>query len=132
MQFKQFGSYLVEEGYIGENELSHASFVQRRLRAKRIGEVLVEMGALSAATLDSVFVTQMNAKAQIEGHRSLRFGEFLVSEGLLGQAVLNAGLARQRAMRSKRLGEILVELGYMRFTDLERAIRAQLDSLAVA
>ncbi len=132
MQFRHFGQYLVEEGYISEAALRHASYVQRLLRSRRIGEILVDMGVLSPATLDDVFVTQMHTKAQIEGHRPLRFGEFLVSEGLLRPAALNAALARQWSMRQKRIGEILVDLGYMRSDDVERAVRNQLDLIAAA
>lgn len=132
MQVRQFGAYLLDEGYVDEMALRHATHVQRVMRSRRIGEILVDMGALSPAALDGVFVAQMHTKAQVEGHRSLRFGEFLVSEGLVKESAIRSALARQWAMRQKRLGEILVELGYLGSADLERAIRGQLDLIAAA
>lgn len=129
---KRFGSFLVEEGFISETALRHALFQQRRLRSLRLGEVLVEMGALSPSTFNVIFVAQMHALARNEGYRPPRFGELLVREGFVDRDTVQVGLARQHAFRKKRLGEILVDLNYLRPAQLEQAVRAQLDALAAA
>ena len=59
-QFRRIGDLLVEEGFIAHSDLLEALAEQKRLRGSRIGEVLMEMGALTVVELDEVVAAQLH------------------------------------------------------------------------
>jgi hypothetical protein len=59
-QFRRIGDLLVEEGFIAHRDLLEALAEQKRLRGSRIGEVLMEMGALTVVELDEVVAAQLH------------------------------------------------------------------------
>jgi hypothetical protein len=122
MQKRFFGAYLVAEGYVTEGQLQLALEHQARLRQTRLGDVLVELGAIPRPMLERAALEQFDASG-----RRLRIGEYLVAEGLVRQADLDRAVVRQEQDRAKRIGEVLVELGFLSLTDLHAAVRAQLD-----
>jgi hypothetical protein len=56
---------------------------------------------------------------------STRLGALLVTRGVLNRAQLSVALEQQRQC-GKRIGEVVLRLGYCRPEDLERVITAQL------
>jgi hypothetical protein len=122
MQRRLFGAFLVAEGYISEGQLQLALEHQVRLRQARLGDILVARGAIPRSMLERAVLDQM----ELSGRR-LRLGEFLVGEGLIRQSDLDGALAQQERDRGKRLGEILIELGFLDTTRLAEAIRHQLE-----
>lgn len=58
-----FGRYLVEEGYIDAAQLRDALWRQQKLRAQRIGEILVQMRALSVDALERAIRLQLDTLA---------------------------------------------------------------------
>jgi hypothetical protein len=122
MQKRFFGAFLVAEGYVKEGQLQLALEHQARLRQTRLGDVLVALGAVPRAALERAAFEQFDASG-----RRLRIGEYLVAEGLVTQADLARAVDQQERDRAKRIGEILVELGFMKAPELEAAVRAHLE-----
>src|SRR6478609_1171266 len=121
MQRRLFGAFLVAEGYITEGQLQLALEHQTRLRQARLGDILVARGSIPRPMLERAVLDQM----ELSGRR-LRLGEFLVGEGLVRQSDLDGALAHQERERGKRLGEIIIELGFLDSTKLSEAVRRQL------
>jgi hypothetical protein len=126
MHRRLFGAFLVGEGYVTEGQLQLALEHQVRLRQSRLGDILVAQGAVPRSVLERAALEQLNASG-----RRLRIGEFLVAEGHVTQADLDRALAQQERDRAKRVGEILVELGFLSRAALEDAVRLQLDAHSV-
>ena len=123
MQRRLFGAFVVAEGYVTEGQLGLALEHQSRLRQTRLGDILVAQGSIPRALLERAALDQMD----IAGGGRLRIGEFLVGEGLVRQADLARALAQQERDRGKRIGEVLLELGFLSAQTLAEAVRAQLE-----
>jgi hypothetical protein len=123
MQRRLFGAFLVAEGYVTEAHLALALEHQRRLRQSRLGDILVAQGAIPRPVLERAVVEQLD----VDGGHRVRLGEFLVGEGLLRQADLDRALAQQERDRAKRIGEVLLELGFLDAETLAQAVRTQLE-----
>lgn len=57
----------------------------------------------------------------------MKIGEFLISEGLITQAQLDEGLAKQKETKGK-LGEILLELGHIDPDAFTKVLEKQLQN----
>jgi type IV pilus assembly protein PilB len=123
MQRRLFGAFLVAEGYVTDAQLALALEHQRRLRETRLGDILVAQGAIPRPLLERAALDQLEGA----GARRARIGEFLLGEGLIGQIDLTRALAQQERDRGKRLGEVLLELGFLDADALSQAVRAQLE-----
>jgi hypothetical protein len=132
MRHLRIGEFLVEEGFITARDLAFALREQERLRRMRVGEILLEMGALTREQLDEVVAEQLARLASLEGLKPLPIGEQLIEERRITQQQLADALAIQARNRKDRLGDILVHRGILDRASLERAIRSQLESIAVA
>lgn len=115
------GQRLIRKGYINAEELEHALDYQQRLPRilhKPIGEILIMLGYLDQSKLDEV-LREKPPQAQIS------LGDILVKTGVLAQWQLShaMSLIEQPAHRGKKLGMLLVELGYARRPDIETALK---------
>ena len=124
MQRRLFGAFLVAEGYVTEGQLQLALEHQHRLRQTRVGDILVAQGAIPRALLERAVLDQID----VAGGLRMRIGEFLAGDGLIRQPTSTAPSRQQERDRGKRLGEILIELGFLDSTNLAEAIRRQLES----
>ncbi|HMR04449.1 MAG TPA: hypothetical protein PKA88_01710 [Polyangiaceae bacterium] len=95
------GQRLRAGGLISEADLTAAVHQQRRLRRKKLGAYLLELGGVPARVLSRA----------VREKRGLCIGEWLVTQGYVSPAVLACALTRQRAERAMRIGDILVEQG---------------------
>jgi hypothetical protein len=123
MHKRLFGAFLVAEGYVTDANLALALEHQRRLRQARIGDILVALGAIPRAVLERAVLEQLD----VDGGRRAPLGEFLVGEGLLRQADLDRALVQQERDRAKRIGEVLLDLGFLDADALAQAVRTQLE-----
>lgn len=117
------GRKLVRKGLISEEELQDALDYQQRLPRilhKPLGEILVTLGYLSDQELEGV----LNEASQAP--RQLSLGEVLVKAGTIQQWQLShaMSLLETPAYQGKKLGLVLVELGYARRPDIEYALKA--------
>jgi hypothetical protein len=131
--WRLLGELLVAKDLIGSDELEAALAEQRRSR-RRLGEILVDRGALSAIQLLDVLAEQYGvalddvgasaAPAEPEPGDWRPLGRILVARGELSQTALDEALAAQRAT-GRRLGEILVDDHGVTMLALASALGAQ-------
>lgn len=117
------GRRLVRQGLISEEELQDALDYQQRLPRilhKPLGEILVTLGYLDPQDLARI----LNEASQ--SPRQLSLGEVLVRAGTIQQWQLShaMSLLETPAYQGKKLGLVLVELGYARRPDIEQALKA--------
>lgn len=116
------GRKLVRKGLISEEELQDALDYQQRLPRilhKPLGEILVTLGYLEEQALEQVL------KEASRAPRQLSLGEVLVRSGTIQQWQLShaMSLLETSAYQGKKLGLVLVELGYARRPDIEQALK---------
>ena len=116
------GRRMVRKGLISEDELQDALDYQQRLPRilhKPIGEILVTLGYVDSEALEKVL-----NEAQ-KPPRDLSLGEVLVRTGTIQQWQLShaMSLSEAPAYQGKKLGSVLVELGYARRPDIENALK---------
>ncbi len=119
------GQRLIRKGYINNEELEHALDYQQRLPRilhKPLGEILIMLGYLNQNQLDEV-LNEKPPQAQ------LSLGDILVKTGVLAQWQLShaMSLIEQPAHHGKKLGMLLVELGYARRPEIESALKEYYD-----
>lgn len=115
------GQRLIRKGYINIEELEHALDYQQRLPRilhKPLGEILIMLGYLDQGQLDEI-LREKPPQAQ------LSLGDILVKTGVLAQWQLSHAMSQieQPEHRGKKLGMLLVELGYARRPDIEAALK---------
>lgn len=130
--WKQFGSFLVEEGFVSENMVDRALEHQERLKKMPLGEILVQLNMLTRDALDSLVQAYMAERRQEAGPPARRIGEFLVERGAITPLQLAAAVRQQRKYRSQRLGELLVEMGKLQPKELDHAIIRQMSQIALS
>lgn len=97
------GTMLIASGLVDEEALARGIEAQSAAHGARVGEILVEQGALDQPTLD--------AAAALQARRKLRIGEVLIEAGLATTSAVDRALDEQRKRKGKRLGEVLVDMG---------------------
>ena len=109
MSCAPIGQRLLAAGLISRADLDAALDEQRRLRRRKLGQVLVEGGLLSRETVELA--------VRIKGAASL--GQFLLEQELIRAGDLERALDRQRRQRAQRLGDLLVAMGAVSRARLE-------------
>lgn len=114
------GELLVNEGYISDKQLKDAIARQNRdLEEKTyvpLGEICVKLKYISRADLQQ-FLKKQRKRIQI--------GELLVNMGLVSYDEIDRALEMQK-VEGKRLGQLLVEMGYITESHLVNTLSAQL------
>ena len=130
-QRRLFGIFLIEEGFITPEQLYHGLTVQRRQRHLYLGEMMVRMGLLTREELEAHLRRHLRMiHSDNEPHTF--FGQYLVDEGIISKDDLNNALTRQKRLQRQRIGDILVDLGYIQRAQLEAAVRHQLVEITLS
>jgi type IV pilus assembly protein PilB len=116
---KKLGQTLTDEGLITNKELELGLEAQQQLRKKRLGEIFVDNGV---STLESINKALMMKKGL---ETDSKLGAILIASGLISQKDLDAALAKQKKYRGHRLGELLVDMGFIDYKMLALAIALQ-------
>lgn len=112
------GELLVREGLVTEGQLSAALQAQEaRPDGTPIGQFLVEQGALSPADLEAGLRRY---------HKKYRLGDILVETNVISETQLQLGVDHHRRT-GLRLGDALLQLGFVNEEMLKLALCAQLD-----
>jgi len=115
------GELLVQSGRVTNAQLDHAIAEQRR-SGEKLGDVFKRLGMLTDRQLNALLEFQFN---QGGAHTSpLRLGNLLVATGHITSEQLEDALRRQ-ALSHKKLGEILIEAGYVLPSRINYSIRVQ-------
>lgn len=134
--WRPLGHLLVEKGLVRAADLEDALAEQQRT-GRRLGEILVAHGAISGPALTRALAEQcgIDVKLKLAAAGDTRPGEIaedepkpwrplgslLVERGALDESQLAEALQEQRTT-DRRLGEILVGLGYVTTLDLVSAV----------
>lgn len=84
---------------------------------------------IGSTMLEETFISQnqLDESHHRQSERNIRLGELLVESGYITPEQLKTALCFQKESRQKRLGQILVELKYLTPNDICLAIASQLD-----
>ena len=143
--WRQLGTLLVDEDLLSPEELERALSEQRRT-GQKLGEVIVGQGSMSSTSLAKALAKQHGVElrnrfeeladdepdpvstatatlGRVGGWRPL--GKVLLDGGLVSENELDEALAEKRAHQDRRLGAILVQLGYISGATLALALAEQ-------
>lgn len=117
------GEILVSEGWITAEQLEHATLNQAEAKDYRpIGDICVEKNWISRQELKTI----------LKEHRvSLRIGDLLVHLGLVTEEQIEHAMADQKSS-GKRLGQVLIDKGFISEDTLASALSVQLGILKIA
>jgi hypothetical protein len=94
---------------------------EQKQTGEKLGDMLVRFGWLSRAEVDAVLALQGQQNGR-DG--SLRLGKILMTMGVVTQEQLDAAIALQQTSH-KRLGDVLVEAGYAKPSEVVRGLSLQ-------
>ena len=112
------GELLLREGLVTEGQLTSALRAQEASAdGTPVGQLLVEQGALSPADLEAVLRRY---------HKKYRLGDILVETNVISETQLQLGVDHHRRT-GLRLGDALLQLGFVNEEMLKLALCTQLD-----
>jgi len=101
------GEVLSRQGLVEEADIKDALTEQKKLRSRRVGEILAEQAELSKTVLEKVI-----HNATRDGKRpQTRVGDILIDAGLVTRKQVDEALNAQNTGKRKRIGLILIERG---------------------
>lgn len=127
------GHLLLDVGLITWEQLEQALEVQQQT-GEQIGKVLVRLGMLDVPVLDDTLQLQLQQQIQkqsVPAPAAIRIGDILVAGGHITREQLHESIEHQKNS-NKKLGEILVEKGYVKQDHVEHGIRLQQMLVAAA
>ncbi len=114
----RLGQMLLKTRTIGVEELQAAYATMRSEGDTSLPEVLIREGVVSAEKLSALMAVQ---------YQEAKLGQILLVSGSLTEEQLAEGLTRQKET-GERLGEALRALGYCQETDIDEALRQQMNA----
>ena len=130
-----FGRIALMMNFVTPPQLTECVMIQERSSPqKKLGAVMIEKGYLSPEQANEVLVIQQVNLQSPSSHPDLRLedviiGKLIVKHGFAAEEQVNEAL-RTQAIREQegvlyRLGEIMVEKGYMSVTDVLNVLKIQ-------
>lgn len=120
---RMLGGLVLQAGRISEAQLEEA-LAEQKNSGEKLGDVLVRLGFLSNRQLDALLDFQRMQGEKETAAGPLRLGDILISAGHLSREHLDCALRKQKSS-GKKLGEILVEEGYVQPRQVKQGIRLQ-------
>lgn len=108
---QMLGAMLLQAGRISEEQLEEA-IAEQKEGGGMLGEILVRRGYLTERQLNALLDFQKVQEEAPSVTSPLRLGDILVSSGYLTRKQLDSALDKQSVSR-KKLGEVLIEEGYV-------------------
>ncbi|WP_429885305.1 GspE/PulE family protein [Geoalkalibacter halelectricus] len=117
---RPLGSILRERGLVDEPGMNQALQEQRKLRTRRVGEIIAEQNNIAQSRIDEEV-------AQVRGNlgkipKNVRVGDILVAAGLVTREQVEEALAAQKDGKKKRIGTLLIEMGLITEAQLLSAL----------
>ena len=117
------GELLIKAKRITQAQIDNA-LIEQRQTGEKLGETLVRLGFIKERELDAVLTFQRNQGGDASASEKLRLGEILVATGQVTRGQLENVLERQRVSK-KKIGELLVEAGYIKPQQVDQGLRLQ-------
>jgi type II secretory ATPase GspE/PulE/Tfp pilus assembly ATPase PilB-like protein len=119
---RPLGEMLTQNGLIDPEDINAALSEQKKLREKRLGEILIESHLLPEMVVEQ---TIDNVRKNSRNRGRFRVGEILIEAGLVTRAQVDEALASQSSGKRKRIGTILVERGLITEEQLLSALASK-------
>lgn len=117
------GELLLRAERIAPHQLDVALNEQKKT-GEKLGDILFRMGLLTAKELNAVLAFQQNQGIESRGSERLRLGELLVATRHISKEQLEDALVKQKISK-KKIGEVLVEAGYIEPHHIEFGLNLQ-------
>jgi hypothetical protein len=127
---RHLGELFIQAKQITQEQLDLALQVQKR-SGQKLGKVLVQLGFVTEGELDAVLKFQQNQNLEKPAQGRLRLGELLVATDVISRKQLEDALSRQKVSK-KKIGEILVEAGFLSPGQLLKGLKLQSRLLTAA
>jgi chitinase len=115
------GALLVQSGHITDEQLNRVIAEQHR-SGEKLGVIFKRLGLLTEDQLKALLDFQHNQ--EVPHSSPLRLGNLLVATGQITRQQLEDAL-RQQTVTHKKLGEVLVESGYVSPSRIKYGVRLQ-------
>ncbi len=129
-----FGRIALMLNFVNSAQLTECVLIQEKAPGKKLGTVMMEQGYLTPSQLNEVISVQQANLQSPSSHPEQRLedtiiGRIMVRHGFATDEQLNDAL-RTQALREQegifyRLGEVMVEKGYMSVTDVLGVLKIQ-------
>jgi hypothetical protein len=117
------GELLIKAKRITQEQLD-AALREQQSTGEKLGGVLIRLGLLRENELDAVLAFQRHQRGEAPASDKLRLGEILVATGQVTRDQLEDVLNRQKRSK-KKIGDLLVEAGYVQPHQIDRSLRLQ-------
>lgn len=117
------GELLLETGYISPLQLK-AAMQEQQASGELVGQILVRQGVISQEDLVNLLEVQLHERLQQQDSSHRHLGEILLSLHAVSRWQLSRALELQNDM-PKKIGQLLVELGYTSRGNVEQALSNQ-------
>jgi type II secretory ATPase GspE/PulE/Tfp pilus assembly ATPase PilB-like protein len=109
-QHSRLCEILKKIGLIRSSDIQKTLARQQSLKSRRLGEIISEQGKISAKDVEAAL--QRSYKSDTIPPNT-RVGDILVAEGLVTRQQVDEALANQQSGRKKKIGQLLVEYGFI-------------------
>lgn len=116
---KRLGEILTEEKMVTPDMVERAIQKQQELRGQKLGQILIKKRIITDDKLAEGLSQQKHEPV------SRRIGDILLQQGFIDRVQLEEALEAQARQREKKLGEIMVEMGYATFKMIGIALAIQ-------
>jgi hypothetical protein len=120
---QMLGALLLQAGQISEEQLEQA-LAEQKASGEKLGEIFVRLGFLTEKQLNALLDFQQSQSDSQSTTSPLRLGDILVSAGHITREKLDDALCKQ-AISRKKLGEVLIEEGYIEPLQVKHGIHLQ-------
>ena len=124
------GDLLVRTKRLTPESLGEALAEQDRT-GEKLGEILIRRGLITAAELETVLAFQRRQGGGKTAPSSLCLGELLVRTRMISRDRIEEALRRQK-LSNKQIGEVLVDLGYLKPDQVAEGLKLQQKLLTAA
>jgi len=130
-QKSRLGEILVDSGIVSESQLRLIIEQQRQSgRTERLGDILQRLGIATSEDIYEALMEQSKRRRRLKGridkNESILLGEILLEDRVVDHDQLDAAVKVQReAGGERRLGDVLLELGYADGSHIYNALLKQ-------
>jgi len=109
-QHNHLGEILEKKGIVPHSDIEAALEQQLSLKSRRVGEIISEQNQITMGDVENIL-----QKSYRSGKipPNTRVGDILIGEGLVTRQQVDEALACQKTGKRKKIGELLVECGFV-------------------
>jgi len=109
-QHSRLCEILEKKGLIRSSDIEKTLEKQQSLKSRRVGEIISEQNKISINDVDAIVQRSYKSDAIPP---NTRVGDILIAEGLVTRQQIDEALASQHSGRKNKIGQLLVESGFI-------------------